>query len=65
MCYAIWTTVIATVLLAPAHAVFAQAFRGKLVRIVIPFPVRGSGDHNARIIQPHLSERWKKRGVSA
>ncbi|MCC7483673.1 MAG: tripartite tricarboxylate transporter substrate binding protein [Burkholderiales bacterium] len=38
----------------------AQPFPGKPVRIVIPFPVGGSSDANARIIGPHLSERWKQ-----
>jgi tripartite-type tricarboxylate transporter receptor subunit TctC len=58
---ALWATVIATALLAPAHTVFAQAFPGKLVRIVIPFPVGGSSDANARIIIPPLTERWKQQ----
>jgi tripartite-type tricarboxylate transporter receptor subunit TctC len=60
---ALWTTVIATALLAPAHAVLAQAFPGKMVRLVIPFPVGGSSDANARIIIPFLSERWKQQVI--
>jgi putative tricarboxylic transport membrane protein len=56
-----WITVIAAALMAPAHAVFAQAFPGKMVRIVIPFPVGGSSDANARIINPFLAERWKQQ----
>ena len=60
---ALWNTVIATALLAPAHAVLAQAFPGKLVRLVIPYPVGGSSDANARIISPFLSERWKQQVV--
>ena len=44
----LWATVISTALLAPPYAVFAQAFPGKLVRFVIPFPVGGSSDANAR-----------------
>jgi tripartite-type tricarboxylate transporter receptor subunit TctC len=59
----LWTTVIATALLAPAHAVLAQAFPGKMVRLVIPFPVGGSSDANARIIIPFLSERWKQQVI--
>ena len=59
----LWTTVIATALLAPAHAVLAQAFPGKMVRLVIPFPVGGSSDANARIITPFLSERWKQQVI--
>jgi tripartite-type tricarboxylate transporter receptor subunit TctC len=58
-----WTTVIATALLVPVHAVFAQAFPGKMVRLVIPFPVGGSSDANARIVGPYLSERWKQQVV--
>jgi len=58
-----WTTVIAAALLAPAHAIFAQAFPAKMVRIVIPFPVGGSSDANARIIGPYLSERWKQQVI--
>jgi len=57
------TMVIAAALLAPAHAVFAQAFPGKMVRMVIPFPVGGSSDANARIINPFLAERWKQQVV--
>ena len=60
---ALWTTIIATALLAPAHAVLAQAFPGKMVRIVIPFPVGGSSDANARIIGPFLAERWKQQVI--
>ena len=56
-------TVIATVMLAPIHAVFAQAFPGKMVRIVIPFPVGSSTDAEARIIGPPLSERWKQQVI--
>jgi len=59
----LWTTLIATALLAPAHTGFAQAFPGKLVRFVIPFAVGGSSDANARIIGPPLSERWKQQVI--
>ena len=57
----LWTTVIATVLLAPAPGVFAQAFPVKMVRLVIPFAVGGSSDANARIVGPALAERWKQQ----
>ncbi len=60
---ALWTMVIAAALLAPAHGAFAQEFPGKMVRMVIPFPVGGSSDANARIINPFLSERWKQQVV--
>jgi len=59
----LWTTAIAATLLAPAPCALAQAFPGKMVRLVIPFPVGGSSDANARIIGPHLSERWKQQVI--
>ena len=46
-------------LLAPKDVV-AQAFPAKPIRFVIPFPVGGSSDANARIIMPALTERWKQ-----
>lgn len=63
MRFALWITLIAMALLAPAHSIFAQTFPGKMVRMVIPFPVGGSSDANARIINPHLSERWKQQVI--
>ncbi len=63
MRFALWATVISTALLALPHALFAQAFPGKMVRVVIPFPVGGSSDANARIINPYLSERWKQQVI--
>ena len=57
----VWTAAIAAALLAAPHSGYAQAFPGKLVRFVIPFPVGGSSDANARIIGPHLTERWKQQ----
>jgi tripartite-type tricarboxylate transporter receptor subunit TctC len=47
-------------LLAPSHS-NAQAFPSKPIRFVIPFPVGGSSDANARIIIPPLTERWKQQ----
>ena len=58
---ALWATVISTALLAAPHAVLAQAFPAKTIRLVIPFPVGGSSDANARIIIPPLMERWKQQ----
>jgi tripartite-type tricarboxylate transporter receptor subunit TctC len=59
-----WTIItIALLLLPPSHGVLAQAFPGKMVRLVIPFPVGGSSDANARIIGPYLSERWKQQVI--
>ena len=56
--------VIATALLAPTHAVLAQAFPSKVVRLIIPFPVGSSTDAQARIIGPPLSERWKQQVIA-
>src|SRR5687767_12149921 len=53
--------VVAAALLVPAPTGHAQAFPAKPVRFVIPFPVGGSSDANARVIAPHLTERWKQQ----
>jgi tripartite-type tricarboxylate transporter receptor subunit TctC len=55
--------VIAAGALALAHEAAAQPFPGKVVRLVIPFPVGGSSDANARIIGPYLTERWKQQVI--
>lgn len=56
-------TVIAISLLVPDHAVLAQAFPGKVVRLIIPFPTGSSTDAQARILGPLLSERWKQQVI--
>jgi tripartite-type tricarboxylate transporter receptor subunit TctC len=56
-------TFFATLLLATAPSVFAQSFPGKVVRIVIPFSLGGSNDLTARILLPHLTERWKQQVI--
>ena len=61
MRYALWMAAVATAL--AAQGVHAQPFPGKIVRFVIPFPVGGSSDANARIIGPYLSERWKQQVI--
>lgn len=48
---------LAILLIVPAAA-SGQPFPGKTVRIVIPFPVGGPSDANARIIGAFLTERW-------
>ena len=58
-----WRTAIGVALLVPLQHACAQAFPGKIVRFVIPFPVGGSSDANARIIGPYLSERWKQQVI--
>jgi len=65
----LWVAFIASALLFPLQSVFAQvsstssgqAFPGKVVRIVIPFSLGGSNDLTARVLLPHLSERWKQQ----
>jgi len=51
------------VLLFSASTAFAQAFPSKPVRIVIPFALGGSNDLSARVLLPHLIERWKQQVV--
>src|ERR687894_2056832 len=58
---ALWATFISTALLTVSQSAFAQVFPSKTVRFVIPFPVGGSSDANARIIIPPLIERWKQQ----
>jgi tripartite-type tricarboxylate transporter receptor subunit TctC len=48
------------VVLCPG-SVLAQDFPSKPVRIVIPFSLGGSNDLTARVLLPHLSERWKQQ----
>ncbi len=60
MHFARWATVISAALLSIPHA-SAQTFPSKTIRFVIPFPVGGSSDANARIIIPPLVERWKQQ----
>ena len=55
-------TLVAAALLFPAAAI-AQAFPGKVVRIVIPFSLGGSNDLTARVLLPHLMERWKAQVI--
>ena len=54
---------IAVMLLTSVATAFAQPFPVKTVRIVIPFPVGGPSDANARIIGQHLTERWGQQVI--
>ena len=54
---------VAFLLLLPASTAFPQAFPSKPVRIVIPFSLGGSNDLSARVLLPHLIERWKQQVV--
>ena len=59
----LWIAFLASALLLPLQSAFAQAFPGKVVRIVIPFSLGGSNDLTARILLPHLAERWKQQVI--
>jgi tripartite-type tricarboxylate transporter receptor subunit TctC len=59
----LWIAFLASALLVPVQSVFAQAFPGKVVRIVIPFSLGGSNDLTARVLLPHLIERWKQQVI--
>src|SRR5262245_24723613 len=59
----LWTAAVAIALGAPGNAVLAQPFPNNMVRPGIPYPVGAASDANARIIGPHLSERWKQQVV--
>jgi len=54
---------LASIPLLAAGSACAQEFPGKLVRIVIPFSLGGSNDLSARVLLPHLAERWKQQVV--
>jgi tripartite-type tricarboxylate transporter receptor subunit TctC len=58
-----WAAFLASILLLAAGSTCAQDFPGKLVRIVIPFSLGGSNDLSARVLLPHLAERWKQQVV--
>jgi tripartite-type tricarboxylate transporter receptor subunit TctC len=59
----LWVALVAFALLVPFQSAFAQAFPGKVVRIVIPFSLGGSNDLTARVLLPHLIERWKQQVI--
>jgi tripartite-type tricarboxylate transporter receptor subunit TctC len=54
---------LASFLLFPAGSLIAQDFPARPVRIVIPFSLGGSNDLSARVLLPHLAERWKHQVV--
>jgi len=58
-----WVAFLASSLLFSAGSLLAQEFPGKPVRIVIPFQLGGSNDISARVLLPHLAERWKQQVV--
>ena len=58
-----WIAFLASAFLVPVNAALAQQFPGKVVRIVIPFSLGGSNDLTARVLLPHLIERWKQQVI--
>lgn len=58
-----WVAFLVSSLLFPVASVLAQPFPGKVVRIVIPFSLGGSNDLTARVLLPHLMERWKQQVI--
>lgn len=54
---------LASALSLPFGAALAQDFPAKTVRIVIPFSLGGSNDLSARVLLPHLAERWKQQVI--
>src|SRR5262245_65140209 len=58
-----WIPFLATSLVLAIGAAGAQDFPGKVVRIVIPFSLGGSNDLSARVLLPHLMEKWKQQVV--
>lgn len=63
MLWKLWVPFLASTLVLAAGSAFAQPFPGKVVRIVIPFSLGGSNDLSARVLLPHLMERWKQQVV--
>jgi tripartite-type tricarboxylate transporter receptor subunit TctC len=60
---ALYVQILAALFAGASHIASAQSFPTKTVRLVIPFPVGGSSDANARIVIPPLVERWKQQIV--
>jgi tripartite-type tricarboxylate transporter receptor subunit TctC len=52
----LWTLIFSLTLSA---SVLAQAFPGKPVRVIVPFPPGGGADALARLMAPKLAEIWK------
>ena len=59
--HSLFRIAVAVALLCSTQTALAQAFPGKVVRIVIPFSLGGSNDLTARVLLPHLMERWKQQ----
>lgn len=61
----LWIAFAAALLAVASSTVLAQSapFPSKVVRIVIPFSLGGSNDLTARVLLPHLMERWKQQVI--
>jgi tripartite-type tricarboxylate transporter receptor subunit TctC len=55
--------ILAVAPLFPCADAPAQGYPAKTIRIVVPFPVGGPSDANARIVGQHLTERWKQQVI--
>lgn len=55
-----WQLVIASLLICSAAQSLAQQYPAKPIRIIIPYPPGGGTDVTARMLAPHLTERWKQ-----
>lgn len=55
-----WRLVIAPLLVCCAAQGLAQQYPSKPIRIVIPYPPGGGTDVTARMLGPHLTDRWKQ-----
>ena len=53
-----WQIAIASLLVCGAGQSPAQEYPAKPIRIVIPYPPGGGTDVTARLLAPHLTERW-------
>ena len=59
----VWGLVGATLLAGAVHAVHAQNFPARPVRIVVPFTAGSQTDLIARVITPKLTELWQQQMI--
>jgi tripartite-type tricarboxylate transporter receptor subunit TctC len=53
-----WQWAVAMLAVTSAATLHAQQYPAKPIRIVIPYPPGGGTDVTARMLAPHLTERW-------
>lgn len=58
-----WQLVIASLLVCGVAQSFAQQYPSKPIRLVIAYPPGGGTDVTARMLAPHLMERWKQQVI--